>query len=218
MTIRVHGVFLLTALSFATLAAAAQSTDLAHKKAALQKACAAGALTPDECKQRLAALNAPADPQTTAGAPDSLAGGQVYHDPQGRFSLTIPPGWAVEASQGSLKITKGDAWARFDTDSMVGTPINVAIATAQKMEQFVTEPKILNQGSYTTAGNYPAGGLTAGCMLATKTGPAHRVMLFNAIAAGNDNYVIMTSSADYDTGRPINAVLSQVIDSIRFGK
>jgi hypothetical protein len=41
-------------------------------------------------------------------------------------------------------------------------------------------------------------------------------MLFNAIAAGNDNYVVMTSSADYDTGRPMNSELAQAVESIRF--
>jgi hypothetical protein len=207
----------LSLLSFSVLATA-QTTDLAHKKAALKQACAAGVLTPDECKQRLAALTAPPASPTAAPAADALAGGQLYHDPNGRFTLTIPPGWTIDASQGSLKITNGDAWARFDTATITGTPINVAISTAQKMEQFVTEPKVLAQGDYTTAGNYPAAGLTAGCMLSTKTGPVHRVMLFNAISAGNDNYVIMMSSADYDTGGPINALLSQVIDSIRFAK
>jgi hypothetical protein len=198
----------LSALS-ATLLAAGQTTDLAHKKAALQQACASGVLTLDECKQRLAALNAP------AGAPPA-AGGQIYHDPNGRFTMTIPAGWTIDTSAGNLKITNGDAWANFNTEYQTGGPLAVVQAEAQKMEQFLTDPKVLNQGSFTTAAQYPAAGITLGCTVSAKSGPTHRVMLFNVIAAGNDNYVVMTSSADYDTGRPLNAALAQAIDSVRF--
>jgi hypothetical protein len=195
-----------------TVLAPAQTTDLAHKKAALQRACSAGALTPDECQQRMAALNG------SAGAPPaaSSAGGQIYKDPQGRFSITIPSGWAVDTSAENLKITHGDAWANFNTEYQTGGPLALAQSTALKMEQFMTEPKVLNQGNFTTGAKYPAGGITIGCTISTKSGPAHRIMLFNAIAAGNDNYVVMTSSADYDTGRPLNAALAQAIESIRF--
>jgi len=199
----------LSVLSF-TVFATAQTTDLAHKKAALQQACSTGALSPDECQQRLAALNGgqPSGPSAT--------GGQTYRDPNGRFSITVPAGWAIDTSQGNLKITHGDAWANFNTQSQAGGPLKVAQSEALKMEQFMSDPKVLSQGNFTTAGKYPAGGITLGCTISTKSGPAHRVMLFNAIAAGNDNYVVMTSSADYDTGRPLNAALAQAIDSIHF--
>jgi hypothetical protein len=198
----------LSVLSVSVLASA-QATDLAHKKAALQQACSTGVLTPDECKQRLAALNAPANAQPAAG-------GQVYRDPNGRFTITIPAGWTIDASAGNLKITNGDAWANFNTESQPGGPLAVAQSTAEKMEQFMSEPKVLNQGNFTTGAKYPAAGITLECTISTKSGPAHRVMLFNAIAAGNDNYVVMTSSADYDTGHPLNAALAQAVDSIRF--
>ena len=194
-----------------TVFAPAQTTDLAHKKAALQKACSTGALTPDECQQRMAALTGSA-----AAAPVSTGGGQLYKDPQGRFSITIPSGWAVDTSAGNLKITHGDAWANFNTEYQTGGPLAVAQSTALKMEQFMTEPKVLNQGNFTTGSKYPAAGITVGCTISTKAGPAHRIMLFNAIAAGNDNYVVMTSSADYDTGRPRNSELAQAVESIRF--
>lgn len=194
-----------------TAFAPAQTTDLAHKKAALQKACAAGALTPDECQQRMAALNGSAAPPAA-----SSGGGQIYKDPQGRFSITIPSGWVVDTSAGNLKITRGDAWANFNTEYQTGGPLAVAQSTALKMEQFMTEPKVLNQGNFTTGAKYPAAGITIGCTISTKSGPAHRIMLFNAIAAGNDNYVVMTSSADYDTGRPRNSELALAVESIRF--
>jgi hypothetical protein len=203
-------------LSIAVFLGATQASDLAHKKAALQKACTAGALSADECQQRMAALNASSTPQSANAASPPAAGGKLYHDPQGRFSLTIPAGWAIDTSAQNLKITKGDAWANFNTDYQTGGPLAVAQSTAEKMEQFMSEPKVLNQGNFTAAGKYPAAGVTLGCTISTKSGPAHRIMLFNAIAAGNDNYVVMTSSADYDSGRPINAALAQAIESIHF--
>jgi hypothetical protein len=196
-----------------TVLAPAQTTDLAHKKAALQKACSAGALTPEECQQRMAALNTPAG----APAPSaSTAGGQTYRDPSGRFTLTVPAGWAIDTSQGNLKITHGDAWANFNTEYQTGGPQAVAQSTALKMEQFMTDPKVLNQGNFTAGGKYPAAGITIGCTIATKSGPAHRIMLFEAIAAGSDNYVVVSSSADYDSGRPLNAAIAQAAESIRF--
>ena len=198
----------LSVLSIAVIAAA-QTSDLAHKKAALQKACSTGALSPDECQQRMAALNG------TQPASPSSAGGQTYRDPQGRFSITIPAGWVIDTSAGNLKITHGDAWANFNTQSQAGGPLKVAQSEALKMEQFMSDPKVLNQGDFNTAGKYPAGGITLGCTISTKSGPAHRIMLFNAIAAGNDNYVVMTSSADYDSGRALNAALAQAVDPIR---
>jgi hypothetical protein len=198
-----------------TVLMAAQSTDPAHKKAALQKACSAGALSPDECKERMAALNGSAD-APPAGSSAPAAGGQSYRDPQGRFSMTVPAGWAIEGSAQNLKITHGDAWANFNTEYQTGGPLKVAQSTAEKMEQFMSDPKVLNQGNFTAGGKYPAAGVTLGCTIATKSGPAHRIMLFEAIAAGNDNYVVMTSSADYDSGRPLNAALAQAAESIRF--
>ena len=196
----------LSVLSLNVLAVA--QTDLAHKKAALQKACSAGALSPDECQQRLAALN--------AGPAPSPSGGQSYRDPQGRFTITIPAGWNIDTSAQNLKITHGDAWANFNTEYQTGGPQAVAQSTALKMEQFMTNPKILNQGNFTAGGKYSAAGITLGCTIANKSGPAHRIMLFEAIAAGNDNYVVMTSSADYDSGRPLNAAIAQAVESIRF--
>lgn len=195
-----------------SILAPAQATDLAHKKAAVEKACSTGALTPEECQQRMAAINGPAAPPSAA----SNGGGQIYKDPQGRFSIAVPSGWTVDTSAGNLKITHGDAWANFNTEYQTGGPLAVAQSTALKMEQFMTEPKVLNQGNFTTGAKYPAAGITLGCTINTRSSPAHRVMLFIAIAAGNDNYVVMTSSADYDAGRPINADLAQAYESIRF--
>ncbi len=42
-------------------------------------------------------------------------------------------------------------------------------------------------------------------------------MLFLAQAAGNNNYVTMTSSVDAPTGKQASATLSQAFDSVRFG-
>lgn len=208
-----HRVTLCLVVACLTGLTAAQANDLAHKKAALQQACTAGALSADECQQRMAALN---NPQPSNPGASTSAGGKAYRDPQGRFSMTIPAGWAIDPSAQNLKITKGDAWANFNTEYQTGGPLAVAQSTAQKMEQFMTDPKVLNQGNFTSGGKYPAAGITLGCTIATKTGPAHRIMLFEAIAAGSDNYVVLTSSADYDSGRPLNADIAQAAESIRF--
>jgi hypothetical protein len=203
----------------------AQTSDVARQKAALQNACNSGALSADECKQRMAALN---NSGSSSGSASKASGGaytaetgglanaQTWKEPNGRYSISIPSGWKVDTSAGNLKITNGDSWAIFDTKSQPGEPLDVAKSTADAMAPMVSDWQVFNQGPFTTARHHPAAGMTVGCTVATRSGPTKRVMLFSVLGAGNQNYVVMTSSADAATGRPINGLLMQVFESIRF--
>ena len=146
----------------------------------------------------------------------SPASATAWHEPHGRYTISIPTGWRLDDSQGNLKITSGTAWAIFDTTSGPATPLEAAQRAAAQMQPMVSDWKIYNQGPYATALQHPAGGVSVTCTVPTKTGPTSRVMLFLAQSAGNNNYVTMTSSVDAPTGKQATATLSQIFDTVRF--
>jgi hypothetical protein len=81
--------------------------------AALERACAAGVFTPEECTAKRAALSAAAAPPAVPNAP-AAGGDQMYRDPGGRFTVSVPQGWAL-APQGpngaaGVQITQGLSW------------------------------------------------------------------------------------------------------------
>ena len=141
--------------------------------------------------------------------------GPQWHEPHGRFTITIPAGWHIDDSQPAMKITNGSSWAIFDTTSLAGGPLAVAQRDAAQMQSMVGNWKVVNQGNF-TAGQNAAAGITVTCDVPTKTGSSPRVMLFLAMAAGNDNYATMTSSVDAPTGEQANSTLAQIFQSIRF--
>ena len=141
--------------------------------------------------------------------------GTQWHEPHGRFTITIPAGWHIDDSQPSMKITNGSSWAIFDTTSLAGGPLAVAQRDASQMQAMVGNWKVVHQGNF-TASNHPAAGLTVTCDVPTRSGNTQRVMLFLAMGAGNDNYATMTSSVDAPTGEQANNTLVQIFQSIRF--
>ena len=148
--------------------------------------------------------------------PQTPLTGTPWHEPHGRYTITVPTGWRVDDSQGNLKITSGDAWAIIETTSGPASALEAAQKSAAQMQPMVSDWKIYSQGPYTTALQHPAGGVSVTCTVPTKAGPTSRVMLFLAQAAGNNNYVTMTSSVDAPTGKQASAILSQAFESVRF--
>ena len=141
--------------------------------------------------------------------------GTQWHEKNGRFTITIPAGWHIDDSQPVMRITNGSSWALFDTTSLAGGPMAVAQRDASQMQSMVGNWKVVNQGNF-TAGQNQAAGITVTCDVPTKTGNTPRVMLFLAMAAGNDNYATMVSSVDAPTGEQANNTLAQIFQSIRF--
>ena len=152
-----------------------------------------------------------------SGKSSAGPGEQVWREPHGRFSITIPAGWKVEDGQQNLKITQGTNWATFDTISRSGEPLDVAINAASQMKPFVQEWTIVNEGPFTTPRQHPAAGLTASGMVATRSGPPHKqTFLFTALSAGSGNFVVMTASTEFAAGRPPITAIMQAFDTIRF--
>ena len=218
----------ITALTLLPTNAGAQASSTAKQRAAIQRACANGTLSQDECTQKLAALQGGSQagpPNTTQqpsaeGAPamsgGGMAGGRQVKESHGRFTMTVPQGWNVQMSADSIKITQGDNWAIFETMSKQGEPLQVAQGQASQMQSMYTSWQVFNQGPFTTTLHHPAAGVTVGATVSTKTGPKQVVMLFAAQGAGSGNFVTMTCSSDQATAATMNPMLLQAFNSIRF--
>lgn len=199
-----------------TPAAFAQNPNLAHQKAALEKACASGAMSRQECQERMAALNGGRTVQASQNGQLQSDGGQVWHDPRGRFSVTIPAGWQLDTSQGNLKIAQGHNWATFDALSNTGQPLDVAQQAASQMQPMVSNWRVANQGPFAGPNGHPAAGMTAVASVATRSGSQQQTFLFVSLSAGSNHYLLMTASADPAQGRaPIEAIM-KTFSSIRF--
>ena len=169
-----------------------------------------------KCILALALIATPAVLPAQHFRAQSNAPATQWHEPHGRFTITIPAGWRVDDSQGNLKITNGDSWAIFETTSGPATALEAAQRTAAQMQPMVSDWKVYSQGPYATALQHPAGGVSVTCTVPTKAGPTSRVMMFLAQSAGSNNYVTMTSSVDAPTGKQASTTLSQTFDSVRF--
>ena len=87
-------------------ASAQPDPNVAAKLAALEKLCAAGLLTPQDCAQRRATLTGAPGPAPPAAMQD-----QTFHDPQGRYTARVPEGWKMAADNGVATFSAGESWA-----------------------------------------------------------------------------------------------------------
>lgn len=143
-----------------------------------------------------------------------MAGVGGFKDPQGRYTLTPPPGWntAVDGNAGTATFSQGGSWATVAT----GSGAEPAAANHQIVLQIQAQYKdfkILNEGDFQNNG-HPAHGTNA-----TGINPKGvRVsVLVVSIAAGSSNYLSVISSAPNDQAQQINGVIMQMVNSVRFG-
>jgi hypothetical protein len=188
--------------------------------AALQKACAAGALSKAECDQRRAQITAQSQPAEPSRAPaqssaPANSGSGMYRDPQGRYSLAVPAGWAVtppaDAASGNVQLSFGPSWAMLLL-SGGSQPRDVNHEITHQIQAQYTGFQLLNEGDLQVNG-HPAHGSTA-----TGVNPKGvRVsVLIVSINAGSGHFVTVVSSAPNDQAKDINNTVLQMAQSIRF--
>jgi hypothetical protein len=122
--------------------AAAESTGDSKALNELKRACMAGAFTQEDCARRIgilmgqeaAAAPAPAAP---AGPASPIAGGTVYRDGQGRFTLQVPPGWTAtaEGDNGALgvQLRSGPTWINIMPAEAAASTSDVVVHQEQKI-------------------------------------------------------------------------------------
>jgi hypothetical protein len=149
-----------------------------------------------------------------AQAPSNSAGSGLYHDPQGRYSLTVPNGWTAEpqANTGALQVSSGPSWAMLIT-SGGPNPGDVNHQVTQQIQAQFKNFQLLNEGDLQVNG-HPSHGTTA-----TGINPkGERVsVLVLSINAGSDHYLTIISSSPNDQAKTVNATVMQMAQSLRFG-
>jgi len=200
--------------------------------AALQKACAAGVLTKQECDQRRAQITASSQPAEPAHPPapsqppapgrgpaspaaSANSGAGVYRDPQSRFSLAVPPGWSVtppaDAGSGNVQLSFGTSWAMtLLTSGSIPRDVNHQIT--QQIQAQYTGFQLLNEGDLQVNG-HPAHGSNG-----TGVNPkgVRASVLILSISAGSGHFLTVVSSSPNDQAKAINDVVMQMAQTIRF--
>ncbi len=152
-------------------------------------------------------------PAIQAQMPSNSAAG-LYHDPQGRYSLTVPNGWKAEpqGDTGALQVSSGPSWAMLITSG--GTaPLDVNHQVTQQIQAQFKNFQLLNEGDLQLNG-HPSHGTTA-----TGINPkGERVsVLVLSINAGGSHYLTIISSSPNDQAKTVNATVMQMAQSLRFG-
>lgn len=83
-------------------------------------------------------------------SPGGSASG-AYHDPQGRYSLAVPPGWNTASDNGNLTLSSGPGWVTVAT----GTGAQPSDVNHQIVGQIQAQYKsfqLLNEGDFQTTG------------------------------------------------------------------
>jgi hypothetical protein len=206
-----HIVLLVLVLSSLTAFAQADS-----QLQAIQKACAAGVLSAQECQQKLAKQRQPG--KVANFPPQSSSQENVGHwsEPHGRYTIATAPGWRVDDSQGNLKVVKGSSWAIFDTASKQGSAMDVAQANAKQMSGMVSGWQVIQQQPFETPRHHSCAGVTAFADVSTRSGSEARVMTFGAQAAGSGNFVTLTASSLKADAQNDQGQIMAMYNSIRF--
>jgi hypothetical protein len=144
------------------------------------------------------------------GSPQG-GGNGTYHDPQGRFSLSVPAGWNSASDNGNLTLSSGPAWVSVATGTG-GQPGDENHQIVQQIQAQYKDFKILNEGDFQNNGHASHG------TNATGINPkGQRVsMLVVSISAGSGNYLILISSSPNEQAQQANSTAMQIAQSVRF--
>lgn len=205
---------LLTLAPLFLLCSAFGQTDA--KTVAVQRACAAGVLTPEECRTQLEKLKPSSSNASTSAQSRPSSGVGHWRDPKGRYTIAIAPGWAVDDSKGNLKVSKGTSWAIFDTETGKPDPMDVARTNAEQMHGMVAGWQVVQQEYFETPKHHPCAGVVAVANVTDRAGSKPRVLNFVAQSAGSGNYVTMTGSSLKESATTDGNEVMSMFNSIRF--
>ena len=218
---------------------APQTAGTARQIAALKRACSIGALSKEECDQKMAALTKPATPPPAnhANPFDSPATGTVtsndpnwtpdrnprvdgkmYRDNQGRYSVVVPDGWTARPDtdgSGTLQLKHGSAWATIGLS--MGTdegsrPADVAHGILQELKPDYRQPQLLDESDFENHGHAAHGANATGI---DRNGD-HVAVTVVSIQAHGLYFLSVVSSAPNDQAHEINDQVMQMVKSIRF--
>jgi len=211
---------------------ATDPSDHARQLAALKKACDIGALSKEECAQRMASLNpqpaissAPQPAQMSSNDPNfnpnapAPSVSSAYRDNQGRYSLTIPDGWTgtpTTDGSGTLNLARGPVWATVTLMTGAGSsashPKDITRAILVDMEPKYSDTGILDENGFKYNG-HPAYGAHA---TGVDSNGTHVVVTVVSVQVSGLNFLSVVSSAPTDQAKAVNDQIMQMVHSIHF--
>jgi hypothetical protein len=145
-------------------------------------------------------------------SPDGAGSGSgAYHDPQGRFSLSVPNGWNTASDNGNVTLSSGASWVSVAT-STGAKPADVNHQIVQQIQAQYKNFQLLNEGDFQSNGHAAHGSTATG----VNPKGARVSVLVVSISAGSGNYLVLISSAPNDQAQQINGTVMQVAQSVKF--
>ncbi len=147
-----------------------------------------------------------------SGAP-AAASSNVFHDPQGRYSLAVPEGWtaAPQADTGALQLSSGPSWAMVLAGGG-SVPSDVNHQVTQQIQAQFTGFQLLNEGDLQVNGHASHGTTATGM---NPKGERVSVLVLS-ISAGGGHFLTIISSSPNDQAKAVNATVVKMAQSIRF--
>jgi hypothetical protein len=139
------------------------------------------------------------------------SGSGAYHDPQGRYSLSVPAGWNTASDNGNLTLSSGASWVSVAT-STGAKPADVSHQIVQQIQAQYKNFQLLNEGDFQSNGHAAHGSNATG----VNPKGARVSVLVVSISAGSGNYLVLISSAPNDQAQQINGTVMQIAQSVRF--
>lgn len=147
-------------------------------------------------------------------APQSPAagGGQLYRDPGGRFTVSIPGGWTAAPQGGGVQISQGSSWMTIGPFAGVARPQDVV---DQLQGQFAGQYKNFTR---TKAGPFQLNGRAAALGMyegVNPKGTAVALVVIGVAGPGQTQFAILSSVAQSDEGS-MNGAMQSMLNSIQF--
>jgi hypothetical protein len=153
---------------------------------------------------------------TTGGATPDLprtgAGPQVYRDPRGRFSVSVPQGWTAAPQGDAVQISLGTGYAVLSTGSGIAQPAEVVSYLAGQFQSQYRNFSPVKRSSYKHGTHDAAYGIFYG----TNAKGVDVVVTISGISAGGSNYLAMMSSVTQADAQEAGKAFLEISQSIRF--
>lgn len=148
-------------------------------------------------------------PKRFVSAQDQL--GQPFQDPQGRYSLSIPPGWELNMAGDDPTFRNGASWIQLRVLTASSASDAVDQATTIFRPQF-TAFNTINRGNTNIAGHASHGLNIDG----VTTSGQRMSVLFTAQPQGKKNYLVLVSATPLAQAAQLNTSVMELANSVRF--
>ncbi len=193
---------------------------------ALTKACAVGFFPGDECGRRMGMLLGEEAQEENGGAGHAKAPGDVYRDPQGRFTVMVPKGWTATAEGDNgvkgVQLRSGSSWINIIPYEGAKSASEVVLQIENKMAVASHSDKKPPFGALGLVQLFSNGVEVTFDRFAGSSAKGEAVEIFIAgignISGGGGQFLSMLSSVPQEQAAALGGVRLQVAQSVQLGK